>query len=414
MMKVKLKKRNLLILIPVFALVCLTAVLVYHVSEKNGHGTDDEIYTCDSVDSSCSYSENSVLYLDDSGILHLIDTATGKDMIYCDRPNCTHEGYSRSNENPSCPAAFWGLTRGGPVLHGGHMYFIGNMTDEDTLRIQYLYEMDSNGGSRRRAATLEGVETLRYVLYRDNYVIGAYYNRTEINDDGQIVDDNKPEAGIFVINLDSLEVYMGDRIAGEQANITGLYYEDGTVYYSAIHFDDDVTELMIDDASENDYESFDYENMQYELYRCDIANESTVKVGTMTHVKSLTLVDGDAYYETEDGYFVLDMDSGETEEPGISTGDGILYGGLEKAGDALYYAVSDDDGVTYYRLENGKSTELMRLSSDASFGIMNICGQSVYVSYNDADGDFCLGVLSLDELNGGSFEVRRLMNYNEE
>ena len=35
-----------------------------------------------------------------------IDTASGKDIVYCDKPNCTHEGYSRTNQNPSCPAAF--------------------------------------------------------------------------------------------------------------------------------------------------------------------------------------------------------------------------------------------------------------------------------------------------------------------
>lgn len=115
------------------------------------------------------------------------------------------------------------------------------------MTIQYLYVMDSNGENRKKTAKLENVQYVTAVLYRDNYVIGAYSNRVELNDEGQIVNDDKPEAGVFVIDLDNYKVYMSDKITSEQANITDIYYENGAVYYSTVRFGDDVTELMIEE-----------------------------------------------------------------------------------------------------------------------------------------------------------------------
>lgn len=89
---------------------------------------------------------------------------------------------------------------------------------------------------------------------------------------------------------------------------------------------------------------------------------------------------------------------------------------LKKSGDFLYYALSEEnsDEVTYYRLKDDKSEELMKLSTEKAFGIENICGQSVYVNYTDDEGEFSLGVISLDNLNKGNFNPRKLRCYNEE
>ena len=71
------------------------------------------------------------------------------------------------------------------------------MSEESTWTIQYLYVMDSNGEKSEKTAKLENVQQITAVLYRDNYVIGAYSNRIELNDEGQIINDDKPEAGTF-------------------------------------------------------------------------------------------------------------------------------------------------------------------------------------------------------------------------
>lgn len=409
-----MKKKYLFIII--ISIFTFCSVIVLLMSKQNNHGFNDERYIYDGVDLQCNYSEHTVLYLDDSGILHLIETSSGKDMVYCDRPNCTHEGFSHNNENPSCPAAFFGLRMSGPVLYNGHLYFIGNMTDEDVLLTQYLYEMDPNGENRKRVATLEGVQDIKYVLYRDQYVIGAYYNRIEINDEGQIINDNKPEAGIFVINLDNYKVYMGDKITGEQANITGIYYEEGTVYYSIIRFDDDITELMIEDAVGSNDESFMYDNLLYEIYQYDIANENATLLKTFDHIIHFQLLDSNAYYASQEGYFVFNIISGEIKKLEIDKNAGILRGRFAKHEDALYYALFDSDSneVTYYRMENDESTELMRLPSEDAFGIVNICGSSVYINYTDVKGRFCLGVLNMDDFNQGRFNTRELRCYDEE
>lgn len=120
------------------------------IIKNRNRSTSNTMYTYSNVNPDYNYSEDNVLYLDDSGILHLIDTASGKDIVYCDKPNCTHEGYSRTNQNPSCPAAFYGLSKAGAVIYNDHLYFIGNMSDED-MTIQYLYVMDSNGENRKNS-----------------------------------------------------------------------------------------------------------------------------------------------------------------------------------------------------------------------------------------------------------------------
>ena len=385
------KKYTVILLITILG---FCTVMAFWMEKKSKPDFTEEEYFCDGADPTQSYSENTVLYLDDVGILHLIDTGSGKDMVYCDRPNCVHEGYSRKNETPSCPAAFWGAGSV-PVPFGGHLYFIGDMSEEDILT-KFLYEMDTDGENRKKVATLNGVQSIRYVLYRDRYAIGAFSNRSEINEDGQIVNDDKPEAGIFVIDLSDYTVYMGDKVTGEQANITGLYYEDGAVYYSVIRFGDDITELMVEDGAENNSNSFSYNHMLYEIYKYDIKGKRTIRIKTFDHLSNLQLAEGSAYGECQEDYFVFDLKSGETKELPIDRNTKTASGRFTKQGDTLYYALLDSDReeVIYYCMKEEKINELMRMPSASAFGIVNICGSSVYINYTDEKGRFCLGVLS--------------------
>lgn len=409
-----MKKKHIIIAFIIFILITCIVTAVFIIKNKN-RSTSNTVYTYSNVDPEYNYSEDNVLYLDDSGILHLIDTASGKDMVYCDKPNCTHEGYSHTNQNPSCPAAFYSSSKAGAVIYNDHLYFIGDMSEED-MTIQYLYVMDSNGENRKKTAKLENVQDVTAVLYRDNYVIGAYSNRVELNDEGQIVNDDKPEAGVFVIDLDNYKVYMSDKITSEQANITDIYYENGAVYYSTVRFGDDVTELMIEEGASDDAESFAYDNMLHDIYRYDISEKKTELLTEIDHINDLTLLDGDGYYSSKDGYFVFDTESRQTRQLPIDADGKTQYGSLKKSGDFLYYALSEEnsDEVTYYRLKDDKNEELMKLSTEKAFGIENICGQSVYVNYTDDEGEFSLGVLSLDDLNKGNFNPRKLRCYNEE
>ena len=172
--KGSMKKKHIIIAFIIFILITCIVTAVFIIKNKN-RSTSNTVYTYSNVDPEYNYSEDNVLYLDDSGILHLIDTASGKDMVYCDKPNCTHEGYSHTNQNPSCPAAFYSSSKAGAVIYNDHLYFIGDMSEED-MTIQYLYVMDSNGENRKKTAKLENVQHVTAVLYRDNYVIGAYSN----------------------------------------------------------------------------------------------------------------------------------------------------------------------------------------------------------------------------------------------
>lgn len=403
--------------ISIISVFILGAVFFSLTRKRNNHSTFYGEYMYDSLDSSCSYSEKNVFYLADSGILHLIDTDSGKDIIYCDKPNCTHERYSHNNENPSCPAVFYGLCKSGIVVHNGHLYFLGNMTDEDFCT-QYLYEMDVNGENRKSVVALPGIEKIRYVLYRDNYVIGGYYNRVELNDEHQIINENKPEAGIFVIDLENYEFYKGEILTGEQINITDISYENGFVYYSIVRFNDGVTEKVIADATEGDFADFIYNNRMYDIHKYDIKNKEDVLITVIDHVYDLDLIGMDAYYTTKDGYYKFDTASGEKVSldavKKTVPKDEVLFYGFKSDGNDLYFSYRDESNeCVYCRLKENDVIELMRLPAEKAFGFVCICGTSVYINYNDDEGKFCLGVININDLNSGVYKPMKLRYYNE-
>ena len=409
-----MKKRYLLIA-SALILAFVLASIAYIRSRHDSDAKISDLYFYDSISPDLCYSEENILYLDDDGILHLIDSESGKDIIYCDKPNCTHEPYSHNNENPSCPAVFYGLSRCGPVLYGNHLYFIGNMEDEDILT-QYVYEMDINGENRKRIARIHGVQNVRYALFRDGYLCVAYYNRVEVNDDGQIINDNKPSAGIFVVDLNSGNVYMGEVMSAEQANITELYYENDKVYYSVVYFENEITETALENS--NGYENFAYENMLHDVYFFDIKQQKTNLIREINHIYSLELLSGNAYFDSEEGYFVLNKETGEISAIEAVTdkvpSDEMLFRGFEKAGDILYFSFRDETGeVVYCRISGDEAEELLRLPEENSFGIQCICGDIVYINYTDERG-FCLGLIRLDDFNNGIYQPRRLKYYNEE
>ena len=89
-----MKKKRILIASIIFILIICIVAAVFIVKNRN-RSTSNTMYTYSNLNPEYNYSEDNVFYFDDSGILHLIDTASGKDMVYCDKPNCTHR--SRNN-----------------------------------------------------------------------------------------------------------------------------------------------------------------------------------------------------------------------------------------------------------------------------------------------------------------------------
>ncbi len=394
-------------------LVVVPVVLILLIKNKNvspadreNRETAEEVFMYDSVLPDCQYSEHMVLYLDGSSLLHMIDTATGKDMVYCDRPNCTHELFSaESNPNPSCPAVFYGIYQSAPVLHNRHLYYIGNMTQEDEFKTQYLYVMDANGENRKKAVALENVQRIPYVLYRDDYAVGVFRNNCELNEDGQIINDNWQETGVFVIDLKNYKVQMGDRITDGRM-ISDLYYADGAAYYLCSYLDVDMSVLMDFEPEGYDYTPFFIEHMHYEYCRYDIASGKTELVKKLDRLSEAQLEDGDIYFKNSEGCFVFDRKSGETVKLSVPEG----AGGFHKGRNAVYFSVCDrsNDKATYYRMKDGTVNELMSLPNARSFAIANICGESVYIGYYDENGEFMDGVLSLEDLDRGEFNVRKL------
>lgn len=398
-MKKNHEKYFLLIIPAVIALIASVLIVSGKKKpneEKPKTGNGEFIY--DSVDPSMHYSENAVLYTGGAGVLHMIDTATGTNMVYCDRPNCTHD-------SEDCPAVMRG--HGAAVLHNGHLYYVGNLENRDNLTVQYLYEMNANGENRRKVATINNVQDVRYVLFRDKYAIAAYRNHCEVDDHGQIVNDNKEEASIFVINLETYAVQMGDKVPGLLPDVAGIRYDDGAVYYMCSYFDDsDVTEDMINEAMENEFETFYHDHLLFRLYRYDIATGEKTLLKAFDHMAPPEFVDGDVYYRTSEGCFLFEYKSGESVKLPVAANARAFH----KDQGALYYCCTDEKTgkSVYCRLENGQVTELIRVSKEESFVIMAMSGGSVYVGFMEGD-NYCLGVVSLEDFNRGNYNVRKLM-----
>ncbi len=409
-----MKKIRLAIIIAAALIICLFFLRYNQKDLGNEKSYNNEQYFYDSVDPQCNYSENTVLYFDNLRILHLIDTDTGNDIVYCDKPNCTHEPYSITNPNPTCPAVFWGMSSG-TVIYNEHLYSIGNMTEEN-FGTQYLYEMDSNGENRKIVAEIEGVNYISFVLYRDNYVIGAYQNSSEMKEDGTVVDESS--VGVFVIDLKDYKVYKADKISQNYPGLSSMCYEDGNVYYLITCFEG-ISEEKYNEGLFNgtDLEEFFYENMQYAIYCYDISKEEVSLIKKFDHVNYLEMLDGNAYYLSNGSFFEYDKKTGKTKEFDTE-GDieiEMFLGGVKKHGETLYYVVEDssDEYKIGYCIKDGKNKELFRLPLEGSPALRVICGNTVYVDYMEEDGSYCLGVMNLDEFEQGEINIRRLRNYNE-
>lgn len=254
-----MKRKYIFPVIFICLLSCLLIeLLVFFI--RNNRNTANENYFYDLTDPTCSYSENTVLYLDGSNILHLIDTSSGKDIIYCDKPNCKHEPYSKDNPDPSCPAAFMGQCAG-PVLFNGHLYIIGDLTDGRDMMTQYLYEMDSDGENRKKASVLHNVQSVKQVLYRDKYVIGSYLNTVEAYEDTDNFDSFAYENILY-------DMYSYDIVSGKKKllktfdHVYDIKMSEGNIFYSAkdgyFMYDkdnDNIKELNIKDKPEEKYGS---------------------------------------------------------------------------------------------------------------------------------------------------------------
>lgn len=389
------------------AAVCLAVcAIVLFVLTRNKKIVEEEIpekdlFFYDSGDQEISYSESAVFYIEE-GLIHMIDTATGKDMIYCDRPNCTHE---RGSTTCSAYIYGWGA---GPVLFNNHLYYIGNMTDERVFQEQYLYEMDANGENRKVVATLEGVQHPRYVLYRDHYVVGTYTNTSKLDENGRIIGDIR-EAGAFVIDLENYTVQFGDKVTKGEPETNGVYYENGAVYYFVSHWDNDVAQLMFE-GLQGDYETFFYDHLLFDFYRYDIAKNETTLVKSISQAKSAHFVGNEVYYETRDGWYAIDL-KGETRKFEVPES----AAGFCKSKDAVYFCCRDysTNTATYYRMKGEKVEVVMKRTIKEAFIFQCICGNSVYIGYDDEQGNYCFGVLSLEDLDRGLFNVRKLRGYNE-
>ena len=136
------------------------------------------------------------------------------------------------------------------------------------------------------------------------------------------------------------------------------------------------------------------------------------------HIYNLELHGKDVYFTTKDGYYNYNISSGETVSldivGNVAPKDKNRFRGFTKNGNDLYFSyLNENNEVAYCLLKGSDIKELMRIPNESSFIMDCICGTSVYIGYYD-HGDFCLGVMNINDLNNGIFNPRKLRRYNEE
>lgn len=404
--------------IALITLIVLAIVIVLFFSRDNNDGVQ-EVYTYDCMDPRYNYSENSVMYFDNNSIIHYIDTETGKDIILCDRPNCPHKKWSHNNEDPDCPAVFYGLQTSGGVYFNDNLYFVGNMTNEDTIQTQYLYEMAPNGADRKIIATIPDVQSILYVIYRDHYVIGAYCNTCELGEDGQVINDELSQTGIFVVDLNDCNVMKSKLVNAQSATIRNMYYTSDKVYYVAQHFPENMTTEDISAAMGNNFDNFIFENILHDVYEYDISSGKTTQIHTFSKVSNMKLLNTSVLYNTEEGYFKFDISS-ETSEliknvPDDITTDRIdYYSNFVGSDNDYYYCCFDtSEAGKYYYYHVNKNKETL-IDTTTEMSINTICNNSIYINYYDDDGNYCLGVINKQDFDNSNFKIKRLRDFNYE
>lgn len=400
-----MKKRIIITAVVVLACAAITAAFLIHRGGKQSKWAD---FISPFAGTIMSYSHDCVLYFDQDTILHIADPETGRDVINCDRPDCTHEKYSVDNPDPSCPAVFWGIQSTGLALEGGDLYYIGNLGNKDTLKTQYLYRMDANGENRRKAATLDNVQNINEVMYHDGYVAGSYFNRCTFDEDGMIVSDDAPEAGVFVVDLRTDKVQYSEKINRGQANATYLSWYDGKVYYLDMQMKQGTGETASDEDGLSDG------NMEYTFCSFDPATGKTKREKTLDGVDVSAVLGHYGYYSTGKGCYELDIDTGKSSllmKNDDNTDETVFRGkyyGFTGSHEDLYFN-SFDDGVIIYYHRNGDS--MKKVTSDRehrNWNIVYAAGDRIY--FENYDNLISVGYADTGDMDSGSVKIRELLS----
>ena len=246
-----------------------------------------------------SYTEDGLYYISDS-IAHFVEAKTGKDIVLCSKPNCSHKR-SPLNYSSICDA-YLGQYPHFLFSDGKAIYFTSAPDTLDAGSVLYdkiLYYADMDGKNRKSVTTLYGLHNINCMDYNNDLIALSYQKMNKIKP-GEIVSSKleKYITGIIIINLKTSDYIIVDEFEEYSANIYQIYFYDNKLYYYLFYTTEDLSNINKQEFSDiNDY---------YE-YISDKFTEKVISYDMDTKEKKLVWEGKNEFvYKQSGGYLLIE------------------------------------------------------------------------------------------------------------
>lgn len=375
-MKDKKQARRFLALAAAFlAIVILSGGYIFYQKSGKGGGTDVQYH--DTMLYMGFASEDGIYHLNSTGFLYFFDYATQKDVIVCNKPNCTHKiWYENTPDEQRCNAYL-------PDVLGG-----AGFVQEDAL---YLFNTDLNtqtGSLVRSGLDRTGVKEVAsfennivspFVVDGQFLYMSGCSILTEKDEDGMEAPSGENETWLFRVNLNTGETTnLTERKKAYSSDLYIVGYYNGRIYYKENLFETKYDGTNYEEAGHRvDWYFYDIEEGKSERIYEDEAFQdaylygdklvSMYGKGMATEVYKDGLSAQGRYSQIDISVWDLAGGKGQwvvTADKLLDYADGKVFYVIEETGKQRYF---------YYDIEEGETVEMdsgfmKRLHIRGSFG----------------------------------------------
>ena len=194
------------------------------------------------------------------GVSYFFDPVSEREVPLCVKTNCSHQGYSWGNTNPTCDACLSEDTSCVAII-GDTLYYVSRDPDDGLFR-RKIYRANPDGTNRRVLEVVENAEIFSSGCYVDGYLIFTYY--TQDAQDGTKLEKN--QTGICLYNLESEEAEYITASEYYNAIISTATVQDNCLYYLYHYLTEDLSKISYEDMTDEYKESI----VRRELWSYDL------------------------------------------------------------------------------------------------------------------------------------------------
>ena len=392
-----------------FAAVLVSLALIFTAcsSEKPEEKKTDAMRVSMDYTQSFSFTDKSMTYLANNGILHFYDIDSGYDTVICSKANCRHEGASSSNPTPECDGYVEGPYTTCTAIINDNLYFIYTPdiknNDYAGFSTKKLCRAKTDGTSRKDIAEISNAQSVSSACYNEGYLTLGYSNT--FDEKGN--DLEKSQSSICAIDLTDGTVISSSVKEGYQGQIRKIYFSDDVITYAYFYLSEKI-----------DYDDWDIESDEFSEYIKKITKTEIIQFNISDN-KEKVIWSGSGTCESIDFGYACIVD---TEPEIIRLSDMKTYSlGSEFTDCSLSI---DEGGVIISDYANSKysffdfKTETVReigtISESGYMIITAITDNKIYVTYTEK-GDIALGNIEKEDFYSGKFSsVKFIKNYDED